>query len=140
MSGQIDRYDIESGRKAYEEALAVGKAWLTVMDFRSPDADKPVRCHRCGWQGTVDQTHRGYSAEKVGQGCEVSRNDLCPSCFSDELEPIGERDVDLIMDAIDHFSDGKVEVFRSDVQNWYFRKRKEWNHATKTNASETVAG
>jgi len=47
-----------------------------------------VRCHRCKWEGMVKDCIHSYRGYRDNGSYDVEPADYCPSCSSDELEPM----------------------------------------------------
>ena len=55
------------------------------------DADKPCRCPRCGWLGTI------HDAEAYQPLAHLEPLNICPRCASEtEVQPLGQKGLDAL--------------------------------------------
>lgn len=55
------------------------------------DADKPCRCPRCGWLGTI------HDAEAYQPLAHLEPLNICPRCATEtEVQPLGQKGLDAL--------------------------------------------
>ena len=130
----------EDIRKFFEDVQKINDAWRNFIPWgKNPEGAMPVRCHTCRWSGKLDDCFGTYSAVQTASA--VRDVFLCPNCMSRDLEPMGDRDIDLILDALNEFGEDRIDVTRADVRSWYCRRMAmEVKNELKSDAGGTIAG